>query len=313
MKIIRDLDELAIDSHSVVTIGTFDGVHLGHQKIISKVIEDAKKTKWVSILFTFEPHPQVVLRTRPEKLYLLTTLNEKLEIIQDFELDYVVVQQFDEAFSQLEYNEFIERILLDKLHMKKMVLGYDAALGKKRKGTLDKITEHAKLFQYELDVVSPITIGDIIVNSTLIREYIRNGFMEKAAKGLGRLYSVKGLVVRGDQRGKKLGYPTANILIEHPMKLLPPTGVYAVDIDVRGKRYKGMMNLGMRPTFNDNHSNSFIPEVHIFDFQEDIYNEQIKIYFKKFIRTEKKFSSIEELVNQLKVDEKKCRKIDLVK
>jgi riboflavin kinase/FMN adenylyltransferase len=291
-------------------VGTFDGVHLGHQKIISKVIEDARDLKGNSVIFTFEPHPQVVLRSRPDKLYLLTTLDEKLELFRQFDVDYVIVQKFDREFASIEYSDFIRNILVDKLKMRKMVLGYDAALGKMRKGTLDRIDEFTRTLSVDLDVVPPVTLNDVIINSTLIRQFIRNGFMEKAAEALGRKYSVRGLVVYGDRRGETLGYPTANILIEHPLKILPPVGVYAVDAEIEGKKYKGMMNLGYRPTFMDDHQNKLIPEVHIFDFKEDIYSKQVVVHFKRFIREEKKFLSVDELKRQLELDEALCRNID---
>lgn len=308
-KVIYDPDQYLPVEPAMVTVGTFDGLHIGHQKIIQRLIDDARSREAQSILVTFEPHPQVVLRAKPKKLYLITTLEEKLEILSRFDLDLVVVIRFDFDFSQIPYDRFIESTLIGKLGMVKMVVGYDAALGKNREGTIEKILEHSRQHKYEMEVIPPVTVNNIVVNSTLVRDYIQNGYMEKVAQCLGRKYSIRGLVIRGDGRGKSLGYPTANILVEHPMKIMPPAGVYAVDVQLGEKFFKGMMNIGTRPTFTENHQTDLIPEVHIFDFHEDIYNQQIIIYFKRFVREEKKFPGVEELKKQLAVDEKLCRNV----
>lgn len=310
MKVITDIEKFSPDANTVVTVGTFDGVHTGHIRIINKVKDDAERFSYKSVLFTFEPHPQAVLQTKPNKLRLLTTLDEKLEILSAHNLDYVVVQKFDYEFSQIPYQHFIEEYLLKRLRMKKMVLGYDAALGNKREGNLDHIQDHARLNNYSLDIVPPISVDNIVVNSTLIREYIFNGYLEKATKALGRYYDVRGIVIHGDGRGASLGYPTANLLLEHPLKLMPPVGVYAVDVVIDGHRYKGMMNIGTRPTFHDNEEHEVIAEVHVLDFEGELYKKQITVFFKQMIRKEKKFNSVDELIQQLKLDEKFCRKID---
>jgi len=307
MKIFRSIEEIKVDRPGAVTVGTFDGVHLGHQQVLKKLNEYAQSCECMEILVTFHPHPQTVVGPRHGKqIQILTTLDEKLKLLEQYQLPAVLVIPFDREFSCMSYLEFVRDILVDRLQIKKMVVGHDHAFGRNRDGHIDRLQQLGEEFGFSVNVVPPYYQDDQIVSSTRIRQALNEGDVERANRMLGRYYSLSGKVEKGTRRGRILGFPTANIRVNHPLKLIPKKGVYAVDVLVGGERYKGMMNIGHRPSFN------FDPltlEVHIINFFDSIYEKNIEVEFKKYIREEKKFASPEELQEQLESDREICKNI----
>lgn len=303
MKIIKSLSDIDIKSDTVLTVGSFDGIHLGHQQILDELNRQASDCECIPSLVTFHPHPKQVLGNRVE---LLTPLQEKLQILEKLGLAMVIVIPFTVEFSKMEYQDFVQEILIKKIHMKKMVVGYDHAFGRNRQGDPLHLKELGEKLGFSLTVIEPHVIGNELISSSRIREFLHLTEMEKVKELLGRPYSLMGIVEKGENRGAGLGYPTANIQLLQEEKLIPQRGVYAVDIMMAGKDYKGMMNIGHRPTFN------FDPltlEVHIFNFSGLIYGSTIEILFKKYIREEKKFSTTQKLKEQILKDKEICIKI----
>lgn len=298
MEIYYHIDEIQRCEGSIVTVGTFDGVHLGHQAIIKelKAISGGPST-----LITFEPHPQRVLNPR-QSIKILTPLEEKLQILRELGLDKVLVLRFDEKIAQMPPRGFIEEIIINRIGVKEMVIGYDHAFGRGRSGHKDTLKQLGDDFGFKLKVLQPITIDGRIVKSTLIRRLLEEGQVREANRLLGRLYRLSGWVIRGEGRGKTLHFPTANIRIEREEKLIPGDGVYAVLVHLKGKPYKGILNIGFKPTFG---SQERAIEVHILDFDSNIYNQRIEIEFVDKIREERRFKSPSELTIQMKRDRKR--------
>ncbi len=307
MKVFRNLAEIDIAEPTAVTVGTFDGLHLGHQKVLQALSRKAKEKGYLEVLVTFYPHPQLVVGPKHgKKIELLTTLEEKLEILEKLGVPAVLVIPFDREFARTPYREFVTRILREKLHVKAMVIGYDHAFGRNREGNPETLRKLGQELGFEVEVVEPYYLDGLAVSSTQIRRFLQKGQIEMANKMLGRPYSLRGKVVQGKGRGRELGFPTANIRLNHPDRLIPRPGVYAVDVRLRGERYRGMMNIGHRPTFN------FDPltlEIHIINFRGSIYGEELIVEFKKFIREERKFQSLAELKKQLLADKEICENI----
>ncbi|NOX89643.1 MAG: bifunctional riboflavin kinase/FAD synthetase [Calditrichaeota bacterium] len=306
MKIIRGLENFKTDQPCAVTIGTFDGIHRGHRLIIEKLIKSARDRHLHSVLITFDPHPRQVL-LGSERVKLLTTLDEKLKLLQKFDLDWVGVLNFDRKLSELPYERFVKEILLKKLKMRVLVIGYDHGFGKNRRGTYESLKQLSEELNFELYRVNPLSTGEHIIKSSHIRELLLKGAVAEAEKLLGHRYFLSGKVIRGRLLGKKLQFPTANLKLPEPAKLIPMNGVYAVDVEVDNKLFKGMLNIGYRPTFN--HSTTRSIEVHIHDFSEDIYDKTITVFFKKRLRDEIKFRDLTSLKKQLKIDKEKSLKI----
>jgi len=308
MEIISDFNNLDSVNRCSVTIGTFDGLHLGHQKIINKVIEVSNNKNLCSTLVTFDPHPKIVLKQNDNfNIELLTPLEEKLAILEDTGLERIVIIRFDKAFASTSYEEFVKRILIDKIGAEAIIVGYDHAFGKNREGNYDSLKTLSDKYGFYLQKVGPVEIHDRIISSTIIRHVISEGDVDLAAAYLGRYYAISGKVVPGDARGKDLNFPTANILIENSYKLIPKTGVYAVDVIHNGQKYKGMLNIGYRPTFGN--SRKSIVEVNIFNFEKDIYGDNLTVLFKKRLRNEKKFDSVDALIEQLEIDKQNSLKL----
>ena len=301
MEIIRGLENIRESKNSVITLGTFDGLHVGHKKIIDKVVEVADNKGLQSVLLTFEPHPRLVLNSSDKSIQLLSTIDEKVDILRSFKLDVVVVINFSREFSNKSYKDFLKNILIDRLNLKHLVLGYDHHFGKNREGNFNSLKKMEQEFNFSIDKVEPYYKDNILVSSSLIRKHLLNGDVSGASVYLQRPYKIDGTVVRGAGRGKNLSFPTANIRILDQHKIIPGNGVYAVDVVLKGSKYKGMMNIGYRPTFNDR---VHTIEVHIFSLNENIYSENLTVYFKKRLRGELKFSSREELIKQLEIDKK---------
>ncbi len=307
MQIYRSIEEAQIDCPTVITVGTFDGLHLGHQQIIDRLREQAEENDCLQLLITFHPHPKTVVGLQEKKkIQLLTTLDEKLDVLEKLKVQATLVIPFTQEFSQTSYQDFVKKILFERLKVRAMVIGYDHAFGHNRQGHPEQLKAISRELGFSVTVVEPYIIDGEIVSSTRIREYLFDGQVEKANKLLGRPYSLHGKVIKGDRRGHVIGFPTANIHVENPYKLIPRQGVYAVDVYIERKKYRGMMNIGYRPTFN------FDPltlETHIINFSGSLYNKPIEVEFLKFVREEKKFFSENELRKQLIADKKICSEI----
>jgi riboflavin kinase/FMN adenylyltransferase len=292
----------------VVTIGTFDGLHMGHQKVLNRLIDFARSHGGESVVFTFYPHPRLVIAPHETNLRLLTTLNEKKDLFARSGIDHLIIFPFTKEFSQLTYSEFVEQILVEKMHTHCLVVGYDHRFGKNREGGFEYLQNCAEKFGFEIEKLDVLLVDEAHVSSTHIREALENGNVALANKFLGYQFTLHGTVVEGERVGRKLGFPTANIEASDPHKLIPGYGVYAVEVMISGKKYGGMLNIGSRPTFNKNADNRSI-EVHIFDFSGDLYNKEITLIFVGKIRDEQKFSGVEALTEQLKKDKVAAQKI----
>jgi len=285
----------------VVTIGTFDGVHLGHQKVILRLQEFAKKHDGETVIFTFHTHPRVITSPNENNLRLLTTLDEKIKLFEKYGIDHLIIYTFDKSFSELSYSEFVEKLLVEKIGTHCLVVGYDHKFGKNREGGFDYLKKCAEKFKFEIERLDALLVEEDSVSSTKIRNALQNGEIEKANHYLGYQFTLNGTVVEGKQLGRKLGFPTANIETSDKNKIIPGYGVYAVKVELNGAFYNGMLNIGTRPTFNNNADNRSI-EVNIFDFEGDIYGKEITLAFVGKIRDEQKFDNIEMLVTQLEKD-----------
>jgi riboflavin kinase/FMN adenylyltransferase len=306
MKVVREISDIRIDTGSALTVGSFDGVHLGHKSIFENLIAISEKQNLESVIITFDPHPRKVLGTADKNFKLLTSLDEKIELFEQIGIDQILIITFTKEFAKLSYRQFVENILVEKLNVREMVIGYDHHFGKDREGGMDKLIELGKIHGFSVKQISPFTTNGKTISSSLIRQLLEEGEIEKANEFLGRQYSIKGKVVKGVGRGREIGFPTANIQLENEDKVVPKRGVYAVDVVYENKLFKGMMNIGNRPTFN---FDSLTLEVHIFKFTVYIYDAFIKICFKKYIREEKKFSNVNELKTQLIDDKNKSENV----
>lgn len=300
MKIYRDISKFKV-KNPVLTIGSFDGVHKGHLKIIDRLKEIAKSKGGESVIFTFFPHPRLVLYPEEGNLRLLTTLEEKIELFANAGLDHLIIYPFTKDFSKLAYNDFVKEILIDQLHIKHLVVGYDHKFGKNREGGFEMLTKLSEVLKFEIEKIDVLLADDIEISSTIIRNALQEGDIYKANKYLGYSFTLHGKVVEGQKLGRKIQFPTANIETSDPNKIIPGHGVYAVLVKCSQVTYKGMLNIGIRPTVNKNADHRSI-EVNIFDFDEDIYNKAIEIRFIDKVREEKKFGSIDELKEQLERD-----------
>ncbi len=304
MRIITSLDEIeAPFLNAVVTVGNFDGVHLGHQALMQKVKERTKDINGTSVVFTFEPHPVKVLRGK--HLPLITPFPRKMELIAQQGIEIAICPPFTKEFAQIEAREFICEILMKKIGMKEMVVGYDFAFGKKREGNIDTLKKWGRELGFKVYVVGPICINGIIVSSTKVRELIMAGEMEKVKELLGRYYQVTGTVIKGkDRGGRLLGIPTANLKLVN--EVFPKNGVYAVEVIYEGKVYLGVANIGFNPTFGDN---ALSVETHILDFNQNIYGKVIRVNFVKRLRDEKKFANLKALKAQIQKDIEVARRV----
>jgi len=297
MEVFTDIKNINIDK-TAICVGTFDGLHQGHMVVINKTIEQAKRLNAKSLVFTFWPHPHEIIF--PDKtVYYLNTFQEKIDLFTKSGIDYLVLFPFNKEFSNKTSKEFIKDFLVEKLNMKFFVIGYDHQFGKEREGKYEKMMNCAEELNFGIERVEQQAIKDEFISSTKIRNLIKEGELELANSLLGYKYFTSGDVIRGKQIGKSIGFPTANINIA-PNKIMPKTGVYCVKVDLEDKIYTGMANIGFNPTIDN--SKELNLEVHLFDFQKDIYQKKIKISFYKRIRNEEKFSSLEALKSQLEKD-----------
>lgn len=300
MKIFRDLKSVQKDSECVLTVGTFDGVHRGHQFIIDELKKRARASGLHTTLVTFEPHPQLVLKS-PSKpdLQVLTTIDEKLEILQKHNLDRVAVIEFTLEFSKTSSEDFVRNILFETIGFQEIVIGYDHAFGKNREGDIETLRKMAPKIGFRVDELPAFKLNGNIISSTSIRNLLRDGDVKTASRFLGRNYSLSAKVVKGEGRGQRLRFPTANLQPEVESKLIPGDGVYAVYVWLGQEKLKGMMNIGVRPTFGEE---KHTIEVHIFDFDEMIYDQTLIVEFVDKIRDERRFAGVSELAQQLEQD-----------
>ncbi|MBS9525215.1 bifunctional riboflavin kinase/FAD synthetase [Litoribacter alkaliphilus] len=306
MRIYEGLDNLPEIKNAVVTSGTFDGVHLGHQKILSRIREIADQVQGETVLITFWPHPRLVLYPNEHNLRLLSTFEEKSKLLRQFGLDHLVTIPFTKAFSQLTSEEFIQKVLIEKLKTKKLVIGYDHRFGKNREGGFEHLKENIDKYGFKLEEISREDIDQVGISSTKIRKALEEGRIETANEFLGRPYELNGIVIKGQQIGRSIGFPTANIHTPNDYKLIPSDGAYAVTASVRENQYEGMLNIGNRPTVD---GQSKTVEVNLFGFSDNLYDERISINFIHYLRPEKKFANLEALKAQLKEDKKSAEDI----
>lgn len=291
----------------MITSGVFDGVHLGHQEILNKVKEVSSAIGGESVVVTFWPHPREVLK-KDDSLKLINSIEEKLVLLENLGIDHVVVIQFTPEFSKLSSKEFISDILVSKLNVNHLIIGFNHHFGHDRLGDFDIISKHAGSYNFFADQVSAVSSDKINISSTLIRKLLLDGDVDAANKYLGYQYHFSGKVVMGKQLGRTIGYPTANISLLHHFKIVPKTGVYAIWAQINNVKYPGMLNIGIRPTLNE-----AVPlvsiEAHLINFQGDIYNHEINVFFQQRIRDEVKFSGLDQLKKQLDKDKEEVSKI----
>lgn len=298
MEIIHSISNFSSKNASYVTIGTFDGIHIGHQKILKDLISSAKDNNRKSVLLTFFPHPRMVLQQNVS-IELLNTIEEKSQLLEEMGLDYLIIHPFNKEFSRLTALDFVRDVLVNQLNTSKLIIGYDHHFGKNREGNIDQLREYSHLFDFKVEEIPAQDIDDVSVSSTKIRNALHSGHLKTANNYLGYHYMIHGTVVNGKKLGGKIGFPTANIDVAEDYKLIPKTGVYVIHSTIDGRNYKGMMNIGYRPTVDGNHQTI---EAHFFDFDGDLYGKFIKIEFLYFLREEQKFDSVEKLVLQLNKD-----------
>jgi len=300
----HQISELSGLENTIVTIGTFDGVHLGHQKIIKRLVELKEKQGGEIVLFTFDPHPRKILFPEQKDLKLITTTDEKCAVLKQFGVDHVLVFPFTKEFSQMQAQDYISNIIVKGLKTKTLVIGYDHRFGSNREGNIETLKQLSEIYNFNVEEIPAQEINQLNVSSTRIRKAIDEGDIKTANEFLGYRFFISGTVVKGKQLGRTIGYPTANIFIEDKDKLTPKIGVYAVNVEVKGNTHKGMLNIGTNPTTDLD--NTIKIEVNIFDFDKDIYGEKIKVEFVKRIRNEEKFANLDELKQALANDKIAC-------
>lgn len=299
MKIFSSIGEFKTDKKVVATLGTFDGVHVGHQMIIKKLVDAAKELEAESLVLTFFPHPRMVLK-QDHGIWLLNTLEEKQELLANLGLDNLVVQKFDLDFANLTAEEFVKQVLVETFNISKIIIGYDHRFGKNRTADIHDLKRFGTFYGFEVEEISAQEIDHVSISSTKIRTALEAGNIALANEFLGHAYHFSGKVIHGKKLGRTLGFPTANFEISESYKMIPQNGIYVVESEIEGERVKGMMSIGINPTF-DNHPHTI--EVNFLDWSGDLYNKTLKVRILDRIRNEQKFNSLEELVSRLKEDE----------
>ena len=298
MKIFHSIDSFQSAKKTIITIGTFDGVHIGHQKIVKKLLENAKNRNVESAILTFFPHPRMVLQDQTE-MRLLNTIDERTKLLEKNGVDNLIIHPFDKAFSRLTAEEFVKDILVDQLNIEKIVIGYDHRFGRNRTANIDDLIEFGEKYNFEVEQISAQEIQEASVSSTKIRTALEEGNIALANQYLGYSSFLTGVVKEGKKLGRTIGFPTANLKIEENYKLIPKEGVYIVESNLNGKKVYGMMNIGTNPTFNEG---LLSIEIHFLDFDADLYNQKIQISILEYLRAEQKFESVALLKAQLNID-----------
>ena len=303
MQILSNLFEIKLSKATIATIGTFDGIHIGHQKILNSLTRFAKENSLKSVVITFDPHPRKVINKK-NSIELINTIEEKKEILKTLGIDYLILQKFDEKFSETEANKFVE-ILKNNINIKKLIVGYDHRFGKNRNADINDLKKYGKELNFEVIEIDALEIKEVNISSTKIRSAIKDGNIRKANSYLGYNFFLSGEVVKGHSRGKELGFPTANLKIDKD-KIIPKNGVYLVKSKIDHQYIYGMMNIGYNPTFN-NKSKKI--ETHFFNLNKNLYGKIIKIELLEYIREEKRFETVDDLIQRLKLDREKCLKL----
>lgn len=307
MEVYRSIDEIPHEKDSCLTVGTFDGVHLGHRKIVSRLVRSARRrTLLRSVLITFSPHPQMVVQRRDPPIGLLTPLPEKIGLLEGLHLDVLLVLSFTHELAGMKPEVFVEDVVVRHVGVREFIIGYNHAFGQERRGGEKLLRELGTKFDFSVAVVPPVDVAGETVSSTRIRKLLYEGQVRRGNRLLGRHYSLKGVVTRGKRLGKQFGFPTANVEVSEKGKLIPGDGVYAVFVHLDEKSFTGVANIGCRPTVN---GKSRGVEVHIHDFSGDLYDRRIKLEFIDRIRDEKQFDSVSALVSQIALDREKSRKL----
>ncbi|OOV16923.1 bifunctional riboflavin kinase/FAD synthetase [Flavobacterium sp. LM4] len=300
MKLFHSITDFHSTKKTILTLGTFDGVHIGHKKILERITQNTENGKYESLVLTFFPHPRMVLQEKSE-IKLLNTISEKSRLLKETEIENLVIHPFDEGFSRLTAEEFVSTILVDQFHIQKIIIGYDHRFGRNRTANIDNLIAFGAQYGFEVEQISAQEIQDVSVSSTKIRKALLDGNMALANEYLGYTYFLTGEVVKGKQLGRTIGFPTANIQIEEDYKLIPKNGVYVVKTVINQKEVFGMMNIGFNPTVNGQKQTI---EVNLFDFDAAIYGEKLQISLLKYLREEQKFGSVDLLKEQLNLDKK---------
>ena len=298
MNVSHSITAFSTSKKTIVTLGTFDGVHLGHQSILKKLLEATENGVYESVVLTFYPHPRMVLQ-QEYSLQLLNSIEEKTVLFEQFGIDHLIIHPFDESFSKLSAEAFVQKILVDQLHIHKIIIGHDHRFGENRTANITDLIQFGKKYNFEVEQINAEAINKIAVSSTNIRTALANGSIQLANRYLGYDYSFSGKVILGKQLGRTLGFPTANLILLEPYKLIPKEGAYIVYSALNNTRIFGMMNIGNNPTLGENERSI---EVHFFDLNEDLYDSVLCISLLAFIRPEEKFSSVEALKTQLEKD-----------
>lgn len=304
VEVYRSIDLFTSISNTVITIGVFDGVHYGHQTIINSLNKRAQERNNMSVLISFDPHPIDVFQPHLNFKYL-TILEERILLLKNTGLQNLIFHPFNKHFANIPFQEFVKSYLLNQLKMKYLIVGYDNCIGKNQMGCYKELKKISNKYEFEIEKCSILKYQSTIISSTYIRKALLLGNLLWANKALGYPYIISGKVIKGDKLGSELGFPTANILVSQK-KLIPKNGVYAVKVQINYKIYIGMLNIGVRPTFG---GKNLRIEVHILDFNEEIYNKKIYLFLIKYIRNEKKFDTILKLKEQLEIDQKKIKSI----
>jgi riboflavin kinase/FMN adenylyltransferase len=307
LKTFTSTTHFSPSTKTIITIGTFDGVHIGHKKILQKVVAEAKKNNLTSAVLTFFPHPRFILNQNSD-LKLLNTIEEKKALLNSTELDALLIHPFDQEFANLSPEQFVKKILVDQLKISKIIIGYDHRFGKNRSADINDLIQFGTKYNFEVEQISAQELNEIAISSTKIRTALNEGNINLANNYLGYPYSFSGKVIKGKQIGRTIGFPTANIEIQEPLKLLPKNGVYIVKCLVKNQEVNGIMNIGNRPTVN---GTSQSIEVHLLNFDEDIYGLEITVKMIDFIRNEQKFENLDQLKSQIQKD--KIQAVNFIK
>lgn len=299
MKVYRSLDELPQIPNAIVTQGTFDGVHVAHKVILNRLKQIARQKNGETVVMTFEPHPRMVLFPDDHGLKLLHTLDEKIAALEAEGIDHLLILPFTREFSRLSSVQFIRDIIVNRIGTKVLVIGYNHRFGKNREGSFEHLKEYSGLYGFEVEEIPEQDIDEVSVSSTRIRKALEEGDVKQASRYLERPYYITGTVIKGKQLGRTIGFPTANIAVNETFKQIPADGVYAVKVFINSRTIYGMLNSGVRPTVD---GLTHTIEVHLFDFNEDIYGQSIVVHFVDKLRNEMKFPSLEALTNQLEKD-----------
>ena len=298
MKIFNSINDFSCSKKTVLTLGTFDGVHIGHRKILEKVTQNTENSEYESLVLTFFPHPRMVLQGQSD-VKLLNTISEKIDLLEKIGIQNLVIHPFDESFSRLTAEEFVKDVLVDQFHIQKIIIGHDHRFGKNRTANIDDLVTFGKQYNFEVEQISVQEIKDVSISSTKIRKALTEGNMALANEYLGYDYFLTGTILKGKQLGRTIGFPTANLQIEEDYKLIPRNGAYVVKSTINQKTVFGMMNIGFNPTLGEG---KLSIEIHYFDFDADLYDQKIAVSLLAYLRPEQKFDSVTLLKKQLEKD-----------